>query len=551
MIGLSANAPGTWTAAGAVGVEGAGVAPPHAHIAANRAGQPADRSGFFADIVRATIAWFAALAACTSTSQPRDAAPDLPDDPGVFDAAHVAFVQLFEWPWPDVARECEEVLGPAGFTAVQISPPNEHAWIETGDGAPFPWWMRYQPVSYRLESRSGTRAELADMVARCKAAGVAIYADVVINHMAAGSGTRSSAGASAWGSKRYPAVPYQLSDFHPPCAVSNYQNASNVQQCELVGLPDLDTGAAYVRGKLVDYLLDLTSLGVAGFRVDAAKHIWAPELAAIVDAVDARAPARPFWFLEVIGSPGEAVRPSQYFTLADHAVTVTEFAAGPRLDDAFRTGTLASLRTFSDGLMPTNHAVPFTDNHDKQRGHAGGGGYLTYHEPQYDLANVFLLAWPYGYPVLMSSYAFERATAYDTSYGPPFDPDTGATVGPGALGCSLDDRHGWICEHRRDPIAHMVGFRKATMARQEVTDWWDNGRNQIAFGRGDLGFVAINHESAPLTRTFHTSLAAGTYCEVIAGGCAPITVDADGNTTLTVPAETAVAIDVAARPIAR
>ena len=34
------------------------------------------------------------------------------------------------------------------------------------------WWTRYQPVSYLLESRSGTRSEFIDMVNRCRASGV-------------------------------------------------------------------------------------------------------------------------------------------------------------------------------------------------------------------------------------------------------------------------------------------------------------------------------------------------------------------------------------------
>ncbi|CAF5009262.1 unnamed protein product, partial [Rotaria socialis] len=48
-----------------------------------------------------------------------------------------------------------------------VSPPNEHALI---DGRP--WWQRYQPVSYKLQSRSGTEAEFIDMVDRCNKAGV-------------------------------------------------------------------------------------------------------------------------------------------------------------------------------------------------------------------------------------------------------------------------------------------------------------------------------------------------------------------------------------------
>ncbi len=46
----------------------------------------------------------------------------------------------------------------------------EHIVLESyGDR---PWWIRYQPISYELISRSGSRAEFADMVKRCNAVGV-------------------------------------------------------------------------------------------------------------------------------------------------------------------------------------------------------------------------------------------------------------------------------------------------------------------------------------------------------------------------------------------
>lgn len=89
------------------------------------------------------------------------------------------FVHLFEWTWNDIARECEDFLGPKGFAAVQISPPNEHRLLLGR-----PWYERYQPVSYRLTSRSGTREEFTQMIQRCHDVGVKIYADAIINHMA-------------------------------------------------------------------------------------------------------------------------------------------------------------------------------------------------------------------------------------------------------------------------------------------------------------------------------------------------------------------------------
>jgi alpha-amylase len=430
--------------------------------------------------------------------------------------------------------------------------------------------MRYQPVSYSLDrSRSGTRAEFIDMVNRCNAVGVGIYADAVINHMTGGSGTTSSAGADPWGVESYPRVPYGVGDFHPTCTVTNYQDASNVQNCQLVGLQDLNTSASYVRGKIADYLVDLANLGVKGFRIDAAKHMSPTDVGAIISAVNARVATRPFWFLEVIGAAGEAVQPDQYFGLSDNQATVTEFGYGPQLFGKFAGGgKLADLRTFGPtwGLMPSGKAIAFTDNHDKQRGHGGGGNYLTYHNgPTYDLANVFMLAWPYGYPVIMSSYAFNTATAFDTSHGPPFDPGTGATRGPwdggGAQPACLNQTiGGWVCEHRFRPIGNMVSFRNAAAGNSVVTDWWDNGNNQIAFGRGDRGFVVINKESTSLTRTFTTSLAAGRYCDVVSGEFAAgtgggaatcsgavVTVGATGTASITAAAFGAAAIHAGAK----
>ena len=85
----------------------------------------------------------------------------------------------------------------------------------------------------------------------------------------------------------------------------------------------------------------------------------------------------------------------------------------------------------------------------------------------------------------------------------------------------------------------MVAFRNTTRG-QSMTDWWDNGNDAIAFGRGSKGYVAINHESSALTRTYQTSLAAGTYCNVQNG--TTVTVDGSGQVTATLGANTALAI---------
>lgn len=418
-----------------------------------------------------------------------------------------AFVHLFEWQWDAVAAECENHLGPKGFAAVQVSPPQKSI-----SGSP--WWTRYQPVSYAIEGRSGTRAQFASMVARCKAVGVDIYVDAVINHMA------------AW-NRQFPEVPYNPSHFNNCTTPINYTNAWSIQNCDLEGLNDLKTDLPYVRGKIADYLNDLISLGVAGFRIDAAKHMPSADIADIVS----RLHGQPYIFLEVIGAPGEPIQPHQYTYIGD----VTEFNFSNTLGHYFKgRAPLRDLRNIGvwSGWVSSHDAITFVANHDNQRQNTTN---IVTHKDGMNvnnIAHVFALAFPYGYPKVMSSYDWNNH-----DQGPPAH---------SANSCNS----GWLCEHRNREIANMVGFRNATQGAFYLSNWWDNGSNQIAFGRGDRGFVVINGEnSGTLNVTLATGLVQGNYCDIVNGdfnngSCTGpvISVGADGRASFSLGAKRASAI---------
>ncbi len=490
-------------------------------------------------------------------------------------AAGDVFVHLFEWRWPDIARECEVWLGPKGYKAVQISPPSEHAVITSG-GAFHPWWQRYQTVSYKLDrSRSGTAAELADMVSRCRAVGVEIYADVVINHMTAGSGIGSA--GSAYTKYSYPAVPFTQTDFHAPCGIDSYNSAFQVQNCELVGLSDLRTEDATVRERIADYLIALNALGIAGYRVDAAKHMTPRDVDAILARVNAAAAAagraRPYVFLEIISNAGEAVTTPPYYGVgyaSGGVADVSDFQYGYRLTDAFsgrNGGTLNGLTLQSPGSLPSDKSVVFVDNHDNQR-----GDNLYYASASYELAVMFMLAHPEGYPVVMSSFGFDRTTQNGRDAGPP-SAGIGITASTfdasGASRCATTlgsvQSGSWICEHRRPAIANMVVFRRATVGAPlsncgRPVAAIDGDPNRIALCRDGAGFVAFNRTASAVTATLPTRLAAGNYCDVsrfefvAAAGArsatcsdATVTVGTRGDAAVTVPANGAVALHVRAR----
>ena len=143
-------------------------------------------------------------------------------------------VHLFEWKWNDIADECERYLAPNGFAGVQVSPVSENVIIENR-----PWWERYQPISYRLVTRSGDDNEFKSMIDRCNQVGVRIYVDIVFNHMTGKKGKITGTGGTTANVDKfdYPGIPYGPNDFHfPACNIYNYDNPFEVRNCELVGM---------------------------------------------------------------------------------------------------------------------------------------------------------------------------------------------------------------------------------------------------------------------------------------------------------------------------
>ncbi|KAJ3397138.1 hypothetical protein HDU92_000443 [Lobulomyces angularis] len=233
-----------------------------------------------------------------------------------FDGTKGAIVELLGWPYKDIAQECV-FLGKAGYTGVRIWPANEHIqtdkWLGENNEINN-WYYVYQPVSYRLHSRMGTRDELRSMIQICRSHGVRIYADAAFNQMTGGGNDvldhRNQKGnfCETWGGKEatagspyytpnwtykinqntgkraaleFPAVPYGPSDFHCERAMTAWQDPFQLQFGWLSGLADLNTGKPYVQERIADFLVDLLSIGFSGFRIDAAKHIGPNHLAKI------------------------------------------------------------------------------------------------------------------------------------------------------------------------------------------------------------------------------------------------------------------------------
>uniref|UniRef100_A0A8C6UJ36 Alpha-amylase n=1 Tax=Neogobius melanostomus TaxID=47308 RepID=A0A8C6UJ36_9GOBI len=394
-----------------------------------------------------------------------------------------AIVHLFEWRWADITAECERFLGPNGYGGVQISPLNEHIIIK---GPWRPWWQRYQPTG------PGNENELCDMIRRCNNVGVNIYVDAVINHMCGtggGEGTHSSCGNR----KYFPSVPFNGWDFNDnKCRagsgnIKNYGDANQVRDCRLVGLLDLALGKDDVRGKVPGFMNKLIDMGVAGFRVDACKHMCPADLQAVYGRLrnlnTKRFPggARPFIFQEVIDLGGEPITSREYF----HLGRVTEFKYG--ISSPFMTNRPCLLFwNWGErwGFMPNGNALVFVDNQDNQRGHgAGGASIVTFWDARlHKMAVGYMLAHPYGVTRVMSSFRWDRRF-----------------------------ENGKVSELE---MMNMVKFRNVVNG-QPHSNWCEN--NQVAFGRGNRGFIVFNNDDWNLDMTLNTGMPGGTYCDMISG----------------------------------
>ena len=215
-------------------------------------------------------------------------------------------VELFGWPYDDIAEECE-FLSHAGYMGVKILPPNESllTYRSASNGELNPFGFIFESVSYKLQSRMGNKYQLNNMINKCRQNGVRIYAEIVINHMCSNGNDMyekhlnndcsvwgpkdGSAGSPFWTTKglnknniytglppvfEFPAVPYFTSDFH--CISQGHLNYG--WQYDLI---DLNSEKEYVQQRIADFFTELISIGFSGFELNSGVSIFPKNYASI------------------------------------------------------------------------------------------------------------------------------------------------------------------------------------------------------------------------------------------------------------------------------
>ena len=448
----------------------------------------------------------------------------------------MVIIQPFQWTYENIAKECTEYLGPAGFDGVQISQAAEHKKV---DGK---WWGIYQPVNFKnFNTTAGSEQQLKALIKTCNDAGVRVFADAVINQRASDG---VSTGGSSFSAYNYPDG-FTSEDFHHNnCSIGNrYDNAWIVRNCDLSGMPDHATDNSSTQDKIADYFVSLLDMGIYGFRIDAAKHVKYDDINAIMEKTAAKAGKRPPIYMEVIGNPGneaDDIQPDKYAWI-DNAV-VTDFSYVDRIKETFNGSGYAKALTFGLSHVDAEDAEVFINNHDDEWGRASAGSYSikSQNNPDYHLAQSWLVVWPLGkVRQIYSGYQFP----VKDDNGFRISDDTHDQAGPqGAPRCE----GGWLCQHRVPFVLNSPRFARATRGTGVTSKGFDDGA--LWFNRGSRGFYAQNTTGNAVTHTFTVEVPDGEYCDILGAPdpknnpCGSDVTVSGGKVTFTIPAKTAVAI---------
>jgi len=185
-------------------------------------------------------------------------------------------VILHAWSWnfPAIAQQMKRIAG-AGFTMVQTSPVQGCYNPEGSSRKIFDekvaegnWYYYYQPVNWKIGNQIvGSRDEMKQMMDSAAKYGVRVIVDVLPNHTAFDVDCVDDEMVAAVGGRD---KLYHTNGLSP---IRDYNDRA---QCTLEGtggLPDVNTENPDFQKYYMEFVNDLLSLGVGGFRYDTAKHI--------------------------------------------------------------------------------------------------------------------------------------------------------------------------------------------------------------------------------------------------------------------------------------
>ncbi len=287
-----------------------------------------------------------------------------------------------------------DYIADLGVTAIWLSPVSQQQPLSR-DGLEASYHGYFTKDFATPNEHFGDTAELQDLIDTAHGLGLKMILDVVPNHTADYlNGTSTTYSPSTY----KPASPLDNSSYfhhNGDCLFNGSETQSQIENCDLGGLDDLDQSNSTVSNYLLDTYKDWVDLGFDGIRVDAARSVPKPWLEDFEDTMGVPT------FGEVF--VGDVDYVSEY---QDYEWGVLDFPYFFATRSAFAADTdmnaLGDLFDQDYKYANPNRLETFIDNHDRAR-------FLTWADDNYQRlrsALTFLLT-SRGVPVIY--YGTEQA----------------------------------------------------------------------------------------------------------------------------------------------
>lgn len=173
--------------------------------------------------------------------------------------------------WVGIRQNLDYIRG-MGFDAIWISPIVENA--------PDSYHGYFTRNFNELNPHFGTADELKAMVQAAHDRGILVMVDVVANHVAFTADVEGEP-------EDYTRItPFdKLEYYHKDCKIEDWNDRWQLENCRLVGLPDLDQDHPFVKTQLHAWVKKLVATyNFDGIRIDAVAHVRADFWPGFVEA---------------------------------------------------------------------------------------------------------------------------------------------------------------------------------------------------------------------------------------------------------------------------
>ena len=414
----------------------------------------------------------------------------------------------WSWSFPEIAKHMKDIAD-AGFTMIQTSPVQQ-CYFPEGSGKKIfdenvtegNWYYYYQPTDWKIGNQIvGTRDQMVAMMDSAAKYDMDIIIDVLPNHTAFD--------IDAVSEDFYNAVGGRDKMFHTDGLkhINDYNDREQSTLWAMGGLPDVNTENPAFQKYYLDFVNDLLSLGVKGFRYDTAKHIGVHS-----DPVDTEAGVKENDFWDVV-TGRKSVMGTKLAVPYDSLFVYGEVLQDrnvPELEYADYMGQTASsyghvLREMlekrsakgKDITSYYHQAAPeflttWVESHDTYA-NAHESAHLT--DDQIRTAWVFLTARQNGTPLFFNRPAGSSRQNY---------------WGDNVLGAAGSK------DYMHPEIVAVNNFRKAMAGQKEDIQIDDNG-SVLLVNRGKKGAALINLATSAAKVNLPTTLPNGTYKDEVYG----------------------------------